>query len=158
MTTVAPAAMPARSPSAARRVGRFQGALVIAGLLAAVAATVALVATPASSSATGANAAATAPATLPAGLRVAVQGGEPFVAYGVADRLASAGASLGAVSPAADARSVEPTTAIVYYDRRQLATATRIRSMLGRGTLRRQQVFQPEVDVTIVLGKDLSRL
>jgi hypothetical protein len=45
---------------------------------------------------------------------------------------------------------------IEYYERSKLATAERIRAVLGEGTLRRRQVFEPGVDVTIVLGKDLA--
>jgi hypothetical protein len=153
MTTAVPA------PSAPGWGRRFQGLLVIGSLLAAVVVTVALVATPASSGPAPPGMGRGSSATrLPAGVRVEVRGGDPFVAYGLADRLTGAGASLGAVRPAPDSADVEPSTMIVYYDRRQLAAATSIRSMLGGGTLRRQQVFEPLVDVTIVLGKDLSRL
>ncbi len=126
------------------------------GLLAAVVVTVAMVATPASSSAGGRLAAGAT--TLPGGVRVEIVGGEPIVAYGVADRLVEAGVSLDAVRPVSARSEVEESTMIVYYDRRSLATAKGIRSMLGRGTLRRQQAFQPSVDVTVVLGKDLARL
>lgn len=135
--------------------GRLQAALALGALFAAVALTVVLVATPAASrTAHSARAPSTGRA---AGIRVEVRGGEAFVAYAVADRLTGEGARLGTVAPAADANSVETLTTIVYYDRRQLDTAERIRDLLGRGTLRREQVFQPTVDVTIVLGKDLTR-
>ncbi|MDQ3107214.1 MAG: LytR C-terminal domain-containing protein [Actinomycetota bacterium] len=150
-----PAPPAARTPSG----GRWQGVVAVVGLLAAVVVTVAMVATPASSSADGRPAAETARAnTLPGGVRVEIVGGEAIVAYGVADRLADAGASLKAVRPVSARSEVEESTMIVYYDRRSLATAEGIRSMLGRGTLRRQQAFQPSVDVTVVLGKDLARL
>jgi hypothetical protein len=95
---------------------------------------------------------------LPPGLRVAVEGGDPFVAYRLGDRLVGAGATLGTVAPAASSAAVAATTTIVYYDVDSLAAAGRIRAMLGGGTLRRQRVFQPPVDVTIVLGKDLAQL
>jgi hypothetical protein len=133
---------------------RLQATLAVTALFAAVAATVALLATAATSRASGASSPPRVP-TLAAGVRVDVRGGEPYVAYSVADRLSGQGARLGTVAPAADANSVEPVTTIVYYDRRQLDAAEQIRNMLGRGTLRREQVFQPMVDVTIVLGKDL---
>lgn len=135
---------------------RWQGALVLGSLLAAVLGTVALVATPASSSA-GPSTPATTP-QLADGVRVEVRGGEPFVAYGLADRLSGAGASLRAVLPAPSRDEIEEATTIVYYDRESRAVAGEIRAMLGRGTLRRQQVFEPPVDVTIVLGRDLPRL
>ena len=153
MTPAAPA-----SPMPRSRSGRWQGALAIASLLACVLGTVLLVATPASSVPDGSRGSTGASTALPTGVRVEVRGGDPFIAYGVADRLSGAGASLGAVLPAASKEDVAPATTIVYYDRRSMAAAGRIRAMLGRGTLRRQQVFQPVVDVTIVLGKDLSRL
>jgi hypothetical protein len=138
------------------KAARAQGALAIAALVVAVAVTVVLVATPVSSRPADRSTASTT--SLPTGIRVEVQGGDPFVAYGVADRLADAGASLGAVRPAADRNSVEPSTMIVYYDREQQASAEQVKDLLGRGTLRRRQAFEPGVDVTIVLGKDLSRL
>ena len=132
---------------------RAQGALVLAALVAAVAVTVVLVATPVSSRpVTGAT------TGIPTGTEVEIRGGDPFVAYGLADRLSGAGASVGAVLPDADGKPVEAATRIVYYDRAQQATAERVRSLLGRGTLRHKLVFEPGVDVTIVLGKDLSRL
>lgn len=149
---------------------RVQGGLAVCALVAAVIGTVALVA-PAASRATGGSVAASssspsaspsragAPAVaLPVGLRVAVEGGDPFVAYGLADRLTGAGVALGAVTPAVSREALAPSTTIVYYDTESMAAAGRIRAMLGTGTLRRQRVFQPPVDVTIVLGKDLSRL
>ena len=135
---------------------RAQGALVIAALLAAVAVTVVLVATPVSSRPAGGS--TSAAVGLPSGTEVEIRGGDPFLAYGLADRLWGAGASVGAVLPAAEGNPVEASTLIVYYDRAQLATAERVRSLLGRGTLRHKLVFEPGVDVTIVLGKDLSRL
>jgi hypothetical protein len=92
-----------------------------------------------------------------AGSKVAIESGDPFVAYGLADSLAGRGASLGAVTPATDRTAIDDETVIVYYDRSNLATAQRIRALLGEGTLRRRQVFEPGVDVTIVLGKDLAR-
>jgi hypothetical protein len=140
---------------------RVQGALVLAALVAAVVATVALVARPAaltaSSGARGGRAGTTV-GVLPRGVRVEVKGGDPFVAYGLADRLTGAGASLGSVVPSAAREPLPAATTIVYYDAESMAVADRIRGMLGGGTLRRQRVFEPEVDVTIVLGKDLSRL
>jgi hypothetical protein len=133
---------------------RAQGALAIAGLVAAVVVTVLLVATPVSSGATSAS-----PTGLPSGIKVEIQGGDPYVAYGLADRLTDAGAALRGVRPAAaDGNPVEPATMIVYYDRGQQASAERVKALLGRGTLRHKLVFEPGVDVTIVLGKDLSRL
>jgi hypothetical protein len=162
-----PTAPSVPSASAVRSVrsARVQGAVVIGALVAAVVGTVALVVTPvppSGGSSSAANAGrpgeVAAAVALPAGLRVDVRGGQPLVAYGVADRLTGAGASLGAVLPASADDTAPETTTIVYYDRASMAVADRIRSMLGRGTLRRQQVFQPVVDVTIVLGKDLSRL
>jgi hypothetical protein len=152
---------------------RLQGAFVLLCLVAAVAGTVVLVAPRPASPAAGGSPGSSAPASasswpspssavvagLPAGLRVAVEGGDPFVAYGLADRLVGAGASLGAVAPSPSKDAVAPATTIVYYDAESRSAAARIRAMLGgRGTLRRQRVFQPPVDVTIVLGKDLARL
>ena len=135
---------------------RAQGALAIASLVAAVVVTVVLVATPVASRPVSRSTGAAT--TLPAGIKVEIQGGDPFVAYGLADRLAGAGAALHAVQPAVDGNVVEPATMIVYYDREQQASAERVKALLGRGTLRHKLVFQPGVDVTIVLGKDLSRL
>ena len=133
---------------------RWQGALVVGSLLAAVLGTAALVVSPVTP-----TSAATVPAeALPDGVRVEVRGGEPFVAFGLADRLTGAGASLGAVLPAASDDEIASTTTIVYYDRESRAVAGEIRAMLGQGTLRRQQAFEPLVDVTIVLGRDLPRL
>jgi hypothetical protein len=146
MTTAVP--LPDGKPS-----GRLQAALALAALVAAVLVTAVLVTVPATP-----DAKAPAPdVTIPPGVRVDVTGGDPFVAYALADRLAERGASLRAVSPAADAKSVASSTSIVYYERRQVVTAEKIRQMLGQGTLRREQVFEPVVDVTIVLGKDLAR-
>jgi hypothetical protein len=138
------------------KAARAQGALAIASLVAAVIVTVVLVASPVSSRpAQGSSGIA---AALPSGIKVEIRGGDPFVAYGLADRLTGAGAALHAVQPAADGNPVEPATMIVYYDRGNQASAERVKALLGRGTLRHQQVFEPGVDVTIVLGKDLSRL
>lgn len=137
---------------------RWQGALVVGSLLAAVLGTAALVVTPATPTSAAASVSGAEARALPAGVRVEVRGGEPFVAYGLADRLTGAGASLGAVLPAASRDEIASTTTIVYYDRESRAVADEIRAMLGRGTLRRQQVFEPLVDVTIVLGRDLPRL
>ncbi len=152
MTLAAPA------PPMSRRLDgpRLQGVLALLSLVAAVLVTVVLVVSPASSTADGG--ARVVPDALPDGVRVEVRGGEAWAAYGVADRLTGAGASLTAVVPAASRDAVDEATTIVYYDRRQLPTARRIRTMLGRGTLHRQQAFRPAMDVTIVLGKDLARL
>lgn len=138
------------------KAARAQGALAIASLLAAVVVTVVLVATPVSSR--PAQGSTSAAPVLPTGLEVDIRGGDPFAAYGLADRLARAGAALQGVQPVADGAPVEPTTMIVYYDRGQQASAERVKALLGRGTLRHKLVFEPGVDVTIVLGKDLSRL
>lgn len=138
------------------KAARAQGALAIASLVAAVAVTVVLVATPVSSR--PAQGSPRVAAVLPAGLEVDIRGGDPFVAYRLADRLAGAGAMLQGVQPAVGGEPVEATTLIVYYDRGQQASAERVKALLGRGTLRHKLVFEPGVDVTIVLGKDLSRL
>jgi hypothetical protein len=138
------------------KAARAQGALAIASLVAAVVGTVVLVATPVSSRPAAGSTPATA-ASLPTGIKVAIQGGDPFLAYRLADRLTGAGAALGAVRPSPDGKPVEPATMIVYYDRGQQASAERVKALLGRGTLRHKLVFEPGVDVTIVLGKDLSR-
>jgi hypothetical protein len=135
---------------------RWQGALVVASLIAAVLGTVALVASPAGSPAGAAS--TTAAPGVAAGLRVEVRGGEPFVAYRLADRLTGVGASMAGVSPAPSLDEVAAETTIVYYDREAREAAGEIRAMLGKGTLRRQQAFEPPVDVTIVLGRDLPRL
>ena len=142
------------------KAARAQGVLAIASLVVAAGVTVVLVATPVSSrpSSDRGSASASAASRLPAGIKVEIRGGDPFVAYGLADRLTGAGASLHAVQPAADGNPVEPATMIVYYDRGQQASAERVKALLGRGTLRHRLVFEPGVDVTIVLGKDLSRL
>ncbi|HUP84383.1 MAG TPA: LytR C-terminal domain-containing protein [Acidimicrobiales bacterium] len=138
------------------KAARAQGALAIAGLVVAVIATVVLVATPVSSR--GAQGSIPMAGILRTGIRVDVEGGDPFVAYGVADRLTGAGASLGAVRPAMDRNSVEPSTMIVYYDREQQSSAEQVKDLLGGGRLLRRHAFEPGVDLTIVLGKDLSRL
>jgi hypothetical protein len=155
MTTATP--VPDLPLPSAAFVRRLQGLLVIAGLLAAVVGTVVLV------SPVGQGTSGTATPRSPvvssplAGSKVAIESGDPFVAYGLADSLAGRGASLGAVTPATDRTAIDDETVIVYYDRSNLATAQRIRALLGEGTLRRRQVFEPGVDVTIVLGKDLAR-
>lgn len=140
--------------------GRVQGVLAIATLIVSVLATVVLVATPASSAGSSRSGAPTATGGrgLALGLRVEVQGGRPTAAYALADRLASVGVRVEAVEPASSAAEIAPSTVLVYYDRRSMPAAERLRSMLGSGTLQRRQVFQPEVDVTIVLGKDVPRL
>ena len=138
------------------KAARAQGALAIASLVAAVAVTVVLVATPVSSRPVQGSLGVAS--VLPSGIKVEIRGGDPFVAYGLADRLTGAGAALGAVQPATDGNPVEPATMIVYYDRGQQASAERVKALLGKGTLRHKAVFEPGVDVTIVLGKDLSRL
>ena len=136
------------------KAARAQGALAIATLVAAMAVTVVLVATPVSSRPAVPE---TATTVLPAGIVLAIEGGDPFVAYGLADRLAGAGASVRRVQPVADGNPLEPTTMIVYYDRSQQPWAERVQTVLGSGTLHHKRVFEPGVDVTIVLGKDLSR-
>jgi len=146
--------------------GRLQGILAIASMAVAVAVTVVLVATPASSAGSGRSTSASAvPAAtvadgqrLPSGLRVEVQGGDPMDAYTLGDRLTALGASLGRIDPVEPGGTLVARTTIVYYDRRSMAAAEQVRSLLGSGTLQRRQVFQPGVDVTIVLGKDLPRL
>ena len=139
--------------------GRVQGGLAIAALVLSVLATVGLVATPASSAGSNASGAASAATGgVVTGLRVEVQGGPPMAAHALADRLTAAGARVERVDPAASAPEIASSTVVVYYDRRSMPAAERVRSMLGSGTLQRRQVFQPEVDVTIVLGKDLPRL
>lgn len=142
----------------ARGGGRVQGALAIAGLVASVVVTVVLVTSPPSSAGPGEPGRVVAGDVLPRGVRVEVRGGEAIAAYGLADRLTLAGASLRGVEPSPSSAEVGASTMIVYYDRGSLAAAERIQSMLGSGTLQRRQVFRPEVDVTIVLGKDLPRL
>jgi hypothetical protein len=159
MTTATPATTDLPLPSAAL-VRRLQGSLVIGALAAAVAATVMLVAPVGQATASRSSGAASSVpvvATPLTGSTVAIEGGDPYVAYGLADSLAGRGASLGAVTPATDRAAIDEETVIVYYDRSNLATAQRIRALLGEGTLRRRQVFEPGVDVTIVLGKDLAR-
>lgn len=138
------------------KAARAQGALAIASLVAAVVVTVVLVATPVSSRPVQGS--TRAAAVLPTGLEVEIRGGDPFVAYGLADRLAGAGATMQGVQPAIAGDPVEPATMIVYYDRGQQASAEQVQALLGRGTLHHKLVFEPGVDVTIVLGKDLSRL
>lgn len=144
------------TPKAPRLWRRLQGAAVIASLFASVLVTALLVATPGPLPQVTPAGAEVAP-RLP-GTRVAIEGGNPFSTYELADRLAASGARIGSVAPSSGSPTAGDETMIVYYDRTQLETATRVRAMLGHGTLRRRQVFQPEVDVTIVLGKDLSRL
>lgn len=145
------------SPAGTRRkrnlARRLQGALVVATLVAATVVTSLLVATPVASS--PAPVAEVLP--LPTGTRVELRGGDPMVAYRVADRLTASGAQLGAVAPARQGAPVADVTTIVYYDSGHLIAADRIRQSLGRGTVRRDEVFHPLADVTIVLGKDLSR-
>lgn len=159
MTTAVPVQIPAGGRSAADAGvagGRVQGALALGGLVLAVAVTVVLVATPPTTP--GARGIPSSSLAVPAGVEVEVRGGEPFVAYELADRLARAGATMGAVIPATDPNALEDSTVIVYYDRGHAATAEQVRRLLGRGTLQRQQAFAPNPDVTIVLGKDLARL
>lgn len=134
---------------------RFQAFLSIAALVGSVAGTAVLVATPSSSPA----AAASVPGArlLVPGTRVEISGGDPFDAFELADRLTASGARVVTVAPTPEGRSGDAVTSVVYYDRRSMDVARRVRDMLGRGTLRRQQVFQPAVDVTIVLGKDSAR-
>ena len=144
-----------RLPDAWRR---LQAALALAGLFGAVAVTATMVARPASSRPTPNQASATT--GLSEHPRVEIRGGNPYFAFQLADRLAADGATLAAVQPTAQGAAPAETapapadTAIVYYDRRHAGAAARIRNFLGRGTVRREQVFEPKADVTIVLGKD----
>ncbi len=137
---------------------RLQAALAVVSLFGAVAVTAVLVASPASSGSTPSHA-RSAPGLL-AHPRVEIRGGNPYFAFQLADRLAADGATMAGVqptaqdAPAAEASPAPADTAIVYYDRRHATTAARIRNLLGRGTVRREQVFEPRADVTIVLGKD----
>jgi hypothetical protein len=154
-------AAPAPTTIASLRFRRLQTSLVVLALVAAVALTVVLVARPGASVAGTTTSAGAGTALLP-GTRVEVRGGDAFSAYRLADRLAASGAVLGRIAPAgAGDAGVGATgddgTTIVYYERRQLAVAEGIRRLVGGGTLQRSEVFQPVVDVTIVLGKDLSR-
>ncbi len=127
---------------------RLQAFVAVAGLVGAVAVTAALVTTPASSVSTAVRPPAEGLAQRP---RVEIRGGNPYRAFQLADRLAADGATMTTVQPAAEGPA---DTAIVYYDRRHAATADQIRKLLGRGTVRREQVFEPTADVTIVLGKE----
>ncbi|MBW3614857.1 MAG: LytR C-terminal domain-containing protein [Actinobacteria bacterium] len=129
---------------------RLQALVAVAGLVGAVAVTAALVATPASSAGTSLRPVDAGLALRP---RVEIRGGNPYRAFQLADRLAADGATLATVQPATEGASAGDT-AIVYYDRRHAATADRIQKLLGRGTVRREQVFEPKADVTIVLGKE----
>lgn len=131
---------------------RLQAVLALAGLVAAVAVTATLVTTPASSR----SAAGRSNPDFPGRPRVEIHGGNPYFAFQLADRLAADGATMATVQPAAqDTDSGAPVDAtILYYDRRHAPTAARIRNLLGRGTVRLEQVFEPRADVTIVLGKD----
>ncbi|MBW3557988.1 MAG: LytR C-terminal domain-containing protein [Actinobacteria bacterium] len=129
---------------------RLQALVAVAGLVGAVAVTAALVTTPASSVSTAVRPNVEGLAQRP---RVEIRGGNPYRAFQLADRLAADGATMTTVQPAAEGSS-PADTAIVYYDRRHAATAAQIRKLLGRGTVRREQVFEPRADVTIVLGKE----
>ncbi len=133
-------------------------ALVVGTLLASVAVSAMLVAVPGTTSRSPSGVDQAVRPTL-SGSRIAIRGGDPFVTFELADRLAAHGAQLGAVSPGGSEGAEETmTTLILYYERAQLDAARQIRVMLGEGTLRRRQVFQPNEDVTIVVGKDLSHL
>ncbi len=143
-----------RLPDAWRR---LQAALALGGLVGAVAVTATMVAEPASSRSAPSH--ASPAAGLSEHPRVEIRGGNPYFAFQLADRLTADGATMAAVQPtapdAASAGTAAPAdTAIVYYDRRHASAAARIRNLLGRGTVRREQVFEPKADVTIVLGKD----
>jgi hypothetical protein len=155
MTTTAPQSL-WQAPKVARRI---QVALVVGALLASVAVSAMLVAVPGTTSPSSSDVDQAARPTL-SGSRVAIRGGDPFVAFELADRLAAHGAQLGAVAPGGSGSDGEEavTTLILYYERAQLDAARQIRVMLGEGTLRRRQVFQPNEDVTVVVGKDLSHL
>jgi hypothetical protein len=158
MTTATPASAPELPLPSAAFVRRLQGALVIGAMVLAVVATGLLVSPASVRAHVGRSAPAVgSPSSGLAGSKVAITSGDPFVAYGLADTLAGRGASLGPVTPAPERASIGDETVIEYYDRAKLATAERIRAVLGAGTLRRRQVFEPGVDVTIVLGKDLAR-
>ncbi len=134
---------------------RLQAALALLALAAAAAGTSVLVSTPPSSQARAeSRTEIPVAAPLPAGLRVDIRGGDAWTAYRVADALGARGAAVQGVSPAADARSLEAITSIVYYDRDDAASATLVRRILDRGWVRHDQAFHPGVDVTIVLGKD----
>lgn len=146
--------MTTRAPRLGRR---LQGAAVIVALVASVVGTALLVSTPGPRSRATSVAKADVAPPLP-GTRVAIEGGNPFSTYELADRLAASGARIGSVAPATGGPTPSDETVIFYYERAQLETATRVRAMLGEGTLRRRQVFRPDVDVTIVLGEDRSRL
>ena len=86
--------------------------------------------------------------------RVAVVGGAALRAFGLADSLAAAGYEVVAVGP--DENSLGSTTEVVYYQRADRSEAEKLRDILGVGTIRREQVFSPSSDMTIIIGKDLQ--
>lgn len=86
---------------------------------------------------------------------VTVTGAEPIAVFAVADRLAGEGYDV--LSAGASDNSFPGATVVVYYERRHLAAATRLRDLLGEGTIRREQVLAPSSTLTVILGKDPQR-
>jgi hypothetical protein len=86
---------------------------------------------------------------------VAISGADPVPTFALADRLAASGYDV--VSVEASRNSLSASTVVVYYERDRQTSASRLRELLGVGTIRLDQVFQPGSDLMILLGKDLRR-
>ena len=125
---------------------RFEAALALLAFPVAVGLTVLAITTPAAGSRRAEPVGAAA-------ARVSVLGGDAVPAFGLADRLVERGFDVVAVGP--DENSVGSTTEVVYYERSHRDDAERLRDILGVGTIRREQVFSPSADLTILIGKDL---
>jgi hypothetical protein len=140
-----------------RRVRRWtEAAVVLLAFPVAVALTVVAISSPASSrpssTASGAQA-----SVAPLSASVALAGAEPIATYALADRIAAAGYRVTTVEADRDANSLSATTVVVYYERERRGAADGLVQLLRAGTTRRDQVFEPGVDLTIILGKDLQR-
>jgi hypothetical protein len=104
--------------------------------------------------------AAASPTTTPAAsaaARVAIVAPEPVAAYTLADRLVANGYEVTTVDTKPAANSLSASTVVVYYERERQPAASRLRDLLGTGTIRRDQALQPGSDLIILLGKDLQR-
>ena len=100
------------------------------------------------------------PAGAGAAASVTIVAAEPVAAYTLADRLAATGydvVSVSVDSAGSAANSLSASTVVVYYERERQPAASRLRDLLGAGTIRRDQALQPGSDLIILLGKDLQR-
>jgi hypothetical protein len=138
-----------------RRVRRWvEAAAVLLAFPAAVGLTVIAITSP---SASGSTEAPSASSSSSSSSSVAIDGDEPFPTFALADRLRASGYDVVSVDTADAGNSLSAATVVVYYERNQQQAATAVRDLIGLGTTRRDQALEPDVDLTIILGKDFQR-